>query len=197
MKTFFQISFISTIFKYISNKCRYNRFDRPLTLKIHRLSFVLEIVCCLSVSHRRLLYFSTKKNEQLFVCQNNFSNKLNGENGYNTFAFVNRQNLVCLFYHKRKINYWNCFYSCSTIQHNSTIRNNQNEISSSTTIDMLKDCCNNKLVKTSDKHAKFLLENLNLLRKQKELCDVILIIGQNKIPAHRAVLSGKDQYRDK
>jgi hypothetical protein len=72
------------------------------------------------------------------------------------------------------------------------IRNNQNEISSSTTIDMLKDCspCNNKLVKTSDKHAKFLLENLNLLRKQKELCDVILIVGQSKIPAHRAVLSG-------
>ncbi len=58
---------------------------------------------------------------------------------------------------------------------------------------MLKDCspCNNKLVKTSDKHAKFLLENLNLLRKQKELCDVILIIEQNQIPAHRAVLSGK------
>ncbi|CAF4580810.1 unnamed protein product [Rotaria sp. Silwood2] len=79
-----------------------------------------------------------------------------------------------------------------TIQHNSTNRNNQNEISSSTTIDMLKDCCNNKLVKTSDKHAKFLLENLNLLRKQKELCDVILIVGQNKIPAHRAVLSGTE-----
>ncbi|CAF4438855.1 unnamed protein product, partial [Rotaria sp. Silwood2] len=81
-----------------------------------------------------------------------------------------------------------------TIQHNSTNRNNQNEISSSTTIDMLKDCCNNKLVKTSDKHAKFLLENLNLLRKQKELCDVILIVGQNKIPAHRAVLSACSSY---
>jgi kelch-like protein 20 len=58
---------------------------------------------------------------------------------------------------------------------------------------MLKDCspCTNKLIKSSDKHAKFLLENLNLLRKQKELCDVILTIGQNQIPAHRAVLSGK------
>ncbi len=58
---------------------------------------------------------------------------------------------------------------------------------------MLKDCspCNNKLIKISDKHAKFLIENLNLLRKQKELCDVILIIEQNQIPAHRAVLSGK------
>ncbi|CAF1569806.1 unnamed protein product [Rotaria magnacalcarata] len=81
-----------------------------------------------------------------------------------------------------------------TIQHNSTNRNNQNEISSSTTIDMLKDCCSNKLVKTSDKHAKFLLENLNLLRKQKELCDVILIVGQNKIPAHRAILSACSPY---
>ncbi|CAF4955370.1 unnamed protein product, partial [Rotaria sp. Silwood1] len=81
-----------------------------------------------------------------------------------------------------------------TIQHNPTDRHNINEISGSTTIDMLKDCCNNKLVKTSDKHAKFLLENLNLLRKQKELCDVILIVGQNKIPAHRAVLSACSPY---
>ncbi len=75
----------------------------------------------------------------------------------------------------------------------------QHENQSSTTIDMLKDCspCNNKLIKISDKHAKFLIENLNLLRKQKELCDVILIIGQNQIPAHRAVLSGKiDQIKN-
>jgi hypothetical protein len=63
---------------------------------------------------------------------------------------------------------------------------------------MLKDCspCNNKLVKTSDKHAKFLLENLNLLRKQKELCDVILLVGLNKIPAHRAILSGIPKSRN-
>jgi len=61
---------------------------------------------------------------------------------------------------------------------------------------MLKDCspCNNKLIKISDKHAKFLIENLNLLRKQKELCDVILLIGQSQIPAHRAVLSGKTKH---
>ncbi|CAF3023750.1 unnamed protein product [Rotaria sp. Silwood2] len=61
---------------------------------------------------------------------------------------------------------------------------------------MLKDCspCNNKLIKMSDKHAKFLIENLNLLRKQKELCDVILIIGQSQIPAHRAVLSACSPY---
>ncbi|CAF4621059.1 unnamed protein product [Rotaria sp. Silwood1] len=72
----------------------------------------------------------------------------------------------------------------------------QNENQSSTTIDMLKDCspCNNKLIKISDKHAKFLIENLNLLRKQKELCDVILIIGQSQIPAHRAVLSACSAY---
>ena len=74
----------------------------------------------------------------------------------------------------------------------STIDQNQNEINSCTTIDMLKDCSssNNKLIKTSDKHAKLLLENLNLLRQQKQLCDVILIIGQNHIYAHRAILSG-------
>jgi kelch-like protein 20 len=47
---------------------------------------------------------------------------------------------------------------------------------------------------SSDKHAKFLLENLNLLRKQKELSYVILIVGQNKIPAHRAVLSACSPY---
>jgi len=78
----------------------------------------------------------------------------------------------------------------------STIRNSQNEISSTTTIDMLKDCspCNNKLIKTSDKHAKFLLDNLNLLRKQKELCDVIISVGLSKIPAHRAILAGRKRY---
>lgn len=59
-------------------------------------------------------------------------------------------------------------------------------MSSSTTIDMLKDCspCQNTLIQISDKHAKFLLENLNLLRKQKDFCDVILSVGQNQIPAH-------------
>ncbi|CAF5213122.1 unnamed protein product [Rotaria magnacalcarata] len=72
----------------------------------------------------------------------------------------------------------------------------QHENQSSTTIDMLKDCspCNNKLIKFSDKHAKFLIDNLNLLRKQKELCDVILMIGQSQIPAHRAVLSACSPY---
>ena len=75
------------------------------------------------------------------------------------------------------------YFLLSTIQHESQ---------SSTTIDMLKDCspCSNKLIKISEKHAKFLMENLNLLRKQRELCDVILVIGQNRIAAHRAVLSG-------
>ena len=59
---------------------------------------------------------------------------------------------------------------------------------------MLKDCspCSNKLIKISDKHAKFLMENLNLLRKQRELCDVILVIGLSRITAHRAVLSGNN-----
>ncbi|CAF4599511.1 unnamed protein product, partial [Rotaria socialis] len=59
---------------------------------------------------------------------------------------------------------------------------------------IMKHIVTNKLVKTSDKHAKFLLENLNLLRKQKELCDVILIVGQNKTPAQRAILSACSPY---
>jgi hypothetical protein len=105
----------------------------------------------------------------------------NGEDGYNTIV------LVCCFNKKNtslnfNLRYFYFFFS--SIQY---------ENQSSTTIDMLKDCspCNNKLIKISDKHEKFLIENLNLLRKQKELCDVILIIGQNQIPAHRAVLSGR------
>ncbi|CAF1629512.1 unnamed protein product, partial [Adineta ricciae] len=84
----------------------------------------------------------------------------------------------------------------SLVGETCTIDQNQNEINSCTTIDMLKDCSssNNKLVKTSDKHAKLLLENLNLLRQQKQLCDVILIIGQNQIYAHRAILSACSPY---
>ncbi|CAF1613664.1 unnamed protein product, partial [Didymodactylos carnosus] len=58
--------------------------------------------------------------------------------------------------------------------------------------DMLKDCSSlNKLLIELNTHAKLVLTNLNTLRKQKELCDVLLIIGQSKIPAHRAVLSGE------
>ncbi|UJR34957.1 hypothetical protein I4U23_027735 [Adineta vaga] len=74
--------------------------------------------------------------------------------------------------------------------------NDQNEINSCTTIDMLKDCSSstNKLIKTSDKHAKLVLENLNLLRQQKQLCDVVLIIDQNEIYAHRPILSACSPY---
>ncbi|CAF0862241.1 unnamed protein product [Didymodactylos carnosus] len=61
--------------------------------------------------------------------------------------------------------------------------------------DMLKDCSSlNKLLIELNTHAKLVLANLNTLRKQKELCDVLLIIGQSKIPAHRAVLSACSPY---
>lgn len=149
----------------------------------------LFVVCLLFTGDFLLIpndYFST--------CQNSILIEFYGENAYHTIVSISQQNLVGFmrpFFPRRKQNRSIFFFSM--IQHNSTMRNDENEVSSTTTIDMLKDCspCMNKLIKTSDKHAKFLLENLNLLRKQKELCDVILIIGQSKLAAHRAVLSGK------
>ena len=107
----------------------------------------------------------------------------NAEDGHNTIILVCLSSSLSLVFFQR-ICVFVLLLSSSPMQY---------ENQSSTTIDMLKDCspCHNKLIKISDKHAKFLIENLNLLRKQKELCDVILIIGQRQIAAHRAVLSGK------
>lgn len=66
------------------------------------------------------------------------------------------------------------------IRHNSTNRNHQNEISSSATSDLLKDCCNNKLIKLSDKPCKILIRKYKFIRKQKELFDVTLIVDKLK-----------------
>lgn len=51
-----------------------------------------------------------------------------------------------------------------------------------------------RLEYTSDKHPRHLLETLNVLRKRRELCDVVLIVGSKKIYAHRIVLSACSPY---
>ncbi|ESO08162.1 hypothetical protein HELRODRAFT_98278 [Helobdella robusta] len=47
---------------------------------------------------------------------------------------------------------------------------------------------------TSEKHSKFVLEVVSMLRKNRELCDVVLIVGQKKIFGHRVILSACSPY---
>ncbi|KAL8608123.1 hypothetical protein ACOMHN_016578 [Nucella lapillus] len=47
---------------------------------------------------------------------------------------------------------------------------------------------------TSEKHPRHTLEAINVLRKHRELCDVVLIVGQKKIFAHRVILSACSPY---
>lgn len=51
-----------------------------------------------------------------------------------------------------------------------------------------------RLAYTSDKHPKRFLEDMWLLYKRHELCDVILCVGRHKIPAHKVVLSACSPY---
>lgn len=51
-----------------------------------------------------------------------------------------------------------------------------------------------RLEYTSEKHPRHILDALNLLRKRRELCDVVLIVGNRKILAHRVVLSAGSPY---
>ena len=43
-------------------------------------------------------------------------------------------------------------------------------------------------------HSKDLLAVLQCLRSREELCDVILLVGYSRIPAHRAILAGSSPY---
>lgn len=47
---------------------------------------------------------------------------------------------------------------------------------------------------TSEKHSKFLLESLSILRRRQELCDVVMIVGKKKIFAHRFLLAAYSPY---
>ncbi|XP_061184146.1 kelch-like protein 20 [Saccostrea echinata] len=51
-----------------------------------------------------------------------------------------------------------------------------------------------RLAYTSDKHPRHTLEAINVLRKHRELCDVVLIVGTKKIFAHRVILSACSPY---
>ncbi|XP_064458373.1 kelch-like protein diablo [Ornithodoros turicata] len=51
-----------------------------------------------------------------------------------------------------------------------------------------------RLEYTSEKHARHTLEAINLLRLHRELCDVVLLVGNRKIFAHRIVLSACSPY---
>lgn len=42
-----------------------------------------------------------------------------------------------------------------------------------------------RLAHTSDKHARCTLNELSVLRRHRELCDVVLNVGSRKIFAHR------------
>lgn len=57
--------------------------------------------------------------------------------------------------------------------------------------------CNHSIKRfeyTSEKHSKFLLESLSILRRRQELCDVVMIVGKKKIFAHRFLLAAYSPY---
>ncbi|XP_036327472.1 kelch-like protein diablo [Rhagoletis pomonella] len=51
-----------------------------------------------------------------------------------------------------------------------------------------------RLSHTSEKHPKVTLSELNMLRRHRELCDVVLNVGGRKIFAHRVILSACSPY---
>ena len=51
-----------------------------------------------------------------------------------------------------------------------------------------------QMMHVSDKHPRHILETVNVLRKRRELCDVLLLVGSRKIWAHRVILSACSPY---
>lgn len=51
-----------------------------------------------------------------------------------------------------------------------------------------------RLTHTSEKHPRGTLSELNVLRRHRELCDVVLNVGSRKIFAHRVILSACSPY---
>ncbi|XP_070854968.1 kelch-like protein diablo [Drosophila suzukii] len=51
-----------------------------------------------------------------------------------------------------------------------------------------------RLSHTSEKHPKVTITELNMLRRHRELCDVVLNVGGRKIFAHRVILSACSSY---
>lgn len=63
-------------------------------------------------------------------------------------------------------------------------------------MDILLDtnCSPARLSHISEKHPKITLAELNVLRRHRELCDVVLNVGSRKIFAHRVILSACSAY---
>jgi kelch-like protein 20 len=65
---------------------------------------------------------------------------------------------------------------------------------------VVRDCSPNrpKLTKTSERHPKLVLEQINQLRQSRdsgnELCDVVLLVGSSRIKAHKIILSASSPY---
>ena len=51
-----------------------------------------------------------------------------------------------------------------------------------------------RLSHTSEKHSRATLTELTVLRRHRELCDVVLNVGSRKIFAHRVILSACSPY---
>lgn len=51
-----------------------------------------------------------------------------------------------------------------------------------------------RLSHTSEKHPRATLTELTVLRRHRELCDVVLNVGSRKIFAHRVILSACSPY---
>lgn len=58
----------------------------------------------------------------------------------------------------------------------------------------LDTCSPARLSHISEKHPKITLAELNVLRRHRELCDVVLNVGKLKIFAHRVILSACSPY---
>lgn len=64
-------------------------------------------------------------------------------------------------------------------------------------MDVIRDCSPTrpKLTKTSDRHPKSVLEQINQLRRGNDfLCDVILNVGTSRIKAHKIILCASSPY---
>lgn len=64
------------------------------------------------------------------------------------------------------------------------------------TMDVIRDCSpmRAKLSKVSERHPKFILDQITQLRRSHELCDVVLSVGNCKISAHKVILSASSPY---
>lgn len=64
-------------------------------------------------------------------------------------------------------------------------------------MDVIRDCSPTrpKLTKTSYRHPKSVLEQINQLRRANDfLCDVILNVGTSRIKAHKIILCASSPY---